>query len=83
MILTINKPAFVVQKFISIAHLGQMLYYASYEADKMYSEKPEDAFVFSSLKNASRIAIAEKAEIRVLFTPEEAKLFGVDNDTNN
>lgn len=81
--ISVRNPLYVVQRFESIAHLGQIYYYSTFETEKMWSERRKDAFLFTSLLNASRVAEAEKAEIRVLVFPEEAKLFGVSNDSQD
>lgn len=79
--ISIRNPLYVVQRFASLAHLGQMYYYSTFETENMWTEEPKDAFLFTSLLNASRVADAEKAEIRILIFPEEAKKFGVSLTT--
>lgn len=76
---SVRNPLYVVQKYNDIPHLEGMIYYSTFDSEKMYVTDPKDAFLFSSLLNASRVAEAENAEIRVLVFPAEAKLFGVEN----
>ena len=72
-------PWFVVQKFKSLAMLGEMYYYRSQEeGGDCFTESKRGALLFMSLASAARVAAAEGAEVRVLTTKEEAKEFGRD-----
>lgn len=75
--ISVRNPLYIVQKYESLSHLGQLSYYSTFESEKMWTEKAADAFIFTSLLNASRVAEAEKAQIRVLVFPDEAKLFEI------
>lgn len=80
---SVRNPLYVVQKFIPLGvapiTTGEIEYYSTFESEKMWTPHLTDAFLFTSLLNASRVAEAENAEIRVLVFPAEAKLFGVEN----
>ena len=74
---TVLSPWYVVQKFRTLSHLGEMYYYTAVEdADEdAFDEKPEKAMLFMSLTAAARVAASEGAEVRVLTTKDEAKEF--------
>lgn len=69
----ILNPWFVVQKLNENRH---MVFFHSVDEGDPFSPIKGTALLFMSLHSASRVALAEAAEVRVLFSNDDAKEFG-------
>ena len=72
---TILSPWYVVQRFRSVAMLGQLEFYRMSDEGSYWSENEKDALLFMSLQSAVRIADAEGAHVRVLASEAHLKEF--------
>ena len=77
---TLISPWYVVSYFTD----GQEWYYRETDTTTRYTTDPREAFVFTHLHPAARIATAEQKNVRVIFTREEAVQFipEITNETN-
>lgn len=86
---TISHPWYVIQR-LYLGTLDQhMEYYVSAQdsmSNAMFTKDKNQAMIFNILQFAARTASAEKAEIRVLTSKEEAAEFGrqdeISQETN-
>jgi len=70
---SISHPWFLVQK----KQDRRMLYYTfQLEGNHEFTDKKSQAMIFTNLVYASRVALVENSEIRVLVTKEDAIEFG-------
>ena len=69
---TVFAPWFVVQKL----KRGELVYFYSVDSGDPFTSKKAEAMLFTNLHSASRVALAEVAEVRALFSDDDAKEFG-------
>lgn len=71
---SVLSPWYAVQRLVG----DQMEYYqsAAAEGEPLFTSRKKEATLFMSLHAASRVALAEVAEVRVLFDSTQVREFG-------
>jgi hypothetical protein len=76
---TLLSPWFVVFYYIS----DQEWFYRGADEKFKYTTDPKEAFIFSHLHPAARIADSEKKHVRVIYSREEATQFMTEDINEN
>ena len=70
---TVLSPWFAVQR---LDKKGKLEYYHSVEDGEPFRSTKGTSMLFTTLQSASRVALAEVAEVRVIFDKDGANEFG-------